>query len=176
MRTDMFKDLSMRIFLGHLVAYVAITLICAAVNLWLTPGTLWFPWVLMGWGIAVATHALALLLRKTHRRERIFIDRKARSFTVHLFAYLAVVLLLFFVNFTVTPKVWWFYWVALGWGAGVLAHGACAFGKRRTRAIPAPPTAQTREALAPRVEAEQSAPSASPKPPRKRAPRPKAKP
>ena len=92
-------------------------------NLWLTPGTLWFPWVLMGWGIAVATHALALLLRKTHRRERIFIDRKARSFTVHLFAYLAVVLLLFFVNLTVTPKVWWFYWVALGWGAGVLAHG-----------------------------------------------------
>ena len=94
MRTDMFKDLSMRIFLGHLVAYVAVTLICAGVNLWLTPGTLWWPWVLMGWGIAVATHALALLLRKTHRRERIFIDKCARSFTVHLFAYVAVVLLL----------------------------------------------------------------------------------
>ena len=149
MRTDMFKDLSMRIFLGHLVAYVAVTLICAAVNLWLTPGTLWFPWVLMGWGIAVATHALALLLRKTHRRERIFIDKCARSFTVHLFAYVAVVLLLFFVNLTVTPKVWWFYWVALGWGAGVIPHGWCAFGKRRPRAIPAPPTAQTREARAP---------------------------
>ena len=57
----------MRIFLGHLVAYVAVILICAAVILWLTPGTLWFPWVLMGWGIAVATHALALLLRKTAR-------------------------------------------------------------------------------------------------------------
>ena len=109
MLTDLSKDLSMRIFLGHLVAYVAVTLICAAVNLWLTPGTLWFPWVLMGWGIAVATHALALLLRKTHRRERIFIDKCARSFTVHLFAYVAVVLLLFFVNLTVTPKVWWFY-------------------------------------------------------------------
>ena len=164
----------MRIFLGHLVAYVVVTLICAAVNLWLTPGTLWFPWVLMGWGIAVATHALALLLRKTHRRERIFIDKCARSFTVHLFAYVAVVLLLFFVNLTVTPKVWWFYWVALGWGAGLIPHGWSAFGKRRTRAIPAPPTAQ-REAPAPRVEAEQAAPSASPKPPRKRAPRPKAK-
>jgi 2TM domain len=146
MRTDMFKDLSMRIFLGHLVAYVAVTLICAVVNLWLTPGTLWFPWVLMGWGIAVATHALALLLRKTHRRERIFIDKCARSFTVHLFAYVAVVLLLLFVNLTVTPNVWWFYWVALGWGAGLIAHGWVAFGKRRTRAIPAPPTTQTREA------------------------------
>ena len=67
----------------------------------------------MGWGIAVATHDLALLLRKTRRRERIFIDRKARAFTVHLFAYVAVVLLLLLVNLTVTPKVWWFYWVAL---------------------------------------------------------------
>jgi len=133
----MFKDLSMRVFLAHLVAFVAGTLICAAINLWLTPGTLWFPWVLIGWGAAVATHAFALLLRKTHRRERIFVDRKARSFAVHLFAYLATVLILLFVNLTVTPKVWWFYWVALGWGAGVIAHGWCAFGKRR-RKPPAP--------------------------------------
>jgi hypothetical protein len=131
----MFKDLAMRVFLAHLAAFVAGTAICAAVNLWLAPDTLWFPWVLIGWGAAVATHALALLLRKTHRRERIFIDRKARSFTVHLFAYLATVLILFFVNLTVTPKFWWFYWVALGWGAGVVAHGWCAFGKRR-RSVP----------------------------------------
>ena len=176
MRTDIFKDLSMRIFLGHLVAYVAVTLICAAVNLWLTPGTLWFPWVLMGWGIAVATHALALLLRKTHRRERIFIDKCARSFTVHLFAYVAVVLLLFFVNLTVTPKVWWFYWVALGWGAGLHPAWLERLRQKTDPRDPCTSTAQTREAPAPRVEAEQSAPSASPKPPRKRAPRPKAKP
>lgn len=128
---EMFEDLSMRIFLAHLVAFVAGTLICAAVNLWLTPGTLWFPWVLMGWGAAVATHAFALLLRQTRRRERIFIDKKVRGFAVHLFAYVAVVLLLFFVNLTVTPKVWWFYWVALGWGAGIAAHGWCALRKRR---------------------------------------------
>jgi hypothetical protein len=145
----MFKDFSMRTFFIHLVAFVTGTLLSAAINLWLTPATLWFPWVLMGWGIAVATHALALLLRKTRRRERIFIDRKARAFTVHLFAYVAVVLLLFFVNLTVTPKVWWFYWVALGWGAGIIPHGWCAFGKKR-KGPPAPAPA---------------------KPPRKRAPR-----
>jgi hypothetical protein len=159
----MFKDLSMRIFLIHLVAFVTGMLISAAINLWLTPGTLWFPWVLMGWGIAVATHALALLLRKTRRRERIFIDRKARAFTVHLFAYVAVVLLLFFVNLTVTPKVWWFYWVALGWGAGIVPHGWCAFGKRKRAPAPAPQH--------PRRQVEAKAPPslAQAKPPRKRA-------
>jgi hypothetical protein len=120
--SDMFKDFSMRIFLVHVTAFVAGVIICAAINLWLTPGTLWFPWALMGWGVAVAVHAFALLLRKTRRRERIFIDPKARASIVHLFAYVAVVLLLAFVNFTVTPKVWWSYWVALGWGIGVAFH------------------------------------------------------
>src|SRR5262245_16881377 len=158
----MFKDLEMRVFLGHLAAFIAGVLICAAINLWLTPGTLWFPWLLIGWGAAVATHALALLLRKTRRRERIFIDRKARSFTVHLFAYLATVLILFFVNLTVTPKVWWFYWVALGWGAGILAHGWCAFGKRR-RSLPV--HAPTKKAEA-HLSKAKSPPKWSPRKPR----------
>jgi 2TM domain-containing protein len=129
----MFNDLAMRLFLIHLAAFVAGTLICAGINFWLTPGTLWFPWVLTGWGAVVATHAFALLLRKTRRRERIFIDKCAQDFAVHLFAYVATVLILLFVNLTVSPKVWWFYWVALGWGAGIAAHGWCAFGKRRRR-------------------------------------------
>lgn len=46
----MFKDLSMRIFLVHLAAFAASVVICATINLWLKPGTLWFPWVLLGWG------------------------------------------------------------------------------------------------------------------------------
>ena len=127
----MFKDLAMRVFLIHLAAFVVVTAGLAAINLWFAPQYPWFIWVLIGWGASVATHALALLLRKTRRRERIFVDRKARSFTVHLFAYVATVLILFFVNLTVTPKAWWFFWVALGWGAGIIAHGWCAFFKRR---------------------------------------------
>ena len=140
----MFNDLPMRIFLVHLVGFLVITAGLAAINLWFTPQYPWFVWVLIGWGAAVATHAFALLLRKTHRRERIFIDRKARSFAVHLFAYLATVLIVFFVNHTVTPKLWWFFWVALGWGAGIVAHGWCAFGKRWPLAVPQAPAAAER--------------------------------
>ena len=169
----MFKDLPMRIFLGHLVAYLAVTLICAGVNLWLTPGMLWWPWVLMGWGIAVATHALALLLRMTHRRELIFIDKCARSFTVHLFAYVAVVLLLLLVNLTVTPKAWWFYWVALGWGAGLIPHAWSAFGRRR-RPAPQPALAaqEARETESPVTKARpQPAPKQTPRKPRSKSPK-----
>jgi hypothetical protein len=127
----MLNDRSMRIFAAHLLAFVAITAISAGLNLWLSPGRLWWPWVLIGWGVAVAIHAFALLLRKTRRRGRIFIDRKARALAVHLFAYVAVVLVLLYVNATVTPKVWWFHWVALGWGVGVGFHGWCAFFRKR---------------------------------------------
>jgi hypothetical protein len=114
----------------HIAAYLVVLGICAALNLWLVPGKLWFHWVAIGWGIGIAAHALGYWLRHTHRRERIFIDPKARCFTVHLFAYVAVVVLLFVVNLTVTPKIWWFYWVALGWGAGIVAHGCCVFFRK----------------------------------------------
>ncbi|MGH6865375.1 MAG: 2TM domain-containing protein [Methyloceanibacter sp.] len=121
----------MRGFIVHLCLFLVGVSALVAVNLWLTPDKLWFAWVLLGWSIGVAAHGLALFLRQTHRRERIFIDPKARGFAVHLFAYVAVILLLFVVNLTVTPNVWWFYWVAFGWGAGIAFHAWCAFGKRR---------------------------------------------
>jgi hypothetical protein len=160
----MFKEASMRIFLLHLVAFVVGTAICAAVNLWFAPGTLWWPWLLIGWGVAVAVHAFALLLRKTRRRERLFVDRKARAFAVHLFAYVAVVLVLLFVNATLTPNVWWFYWVALGWGAGIAFQGWCTFFKRReTR-----PAGEAQRAEVKQVETKPKPPEK--KPERKRAP------
>jgi predicted membrane channel-forming protein YqfA (hemolysin III family) len=166
-----FKDLSMRVFLVHLAAFVVITAGLAAVNLWFAPQYPWFIWVLIGWGAAVATHALALFLRKTHRRERIFIDRKARSFTVHLFAYVATVLILFFVNLTVTPKVWWFYWVALGWGAGVIAHGWCALGKRRPHAPHEAPAVKQVTKSKPQETKRAAAQKRSPGTPRSKSPK-----
>jgi hypothetical protein len=146
---DMVKDLAIRLFLIHLAAVIAGVLTCAAINFWLSPGTLWFPWVALGWGAALATHAFALFLRKTRRRERIFIDRKARSFAVHLFAYVATVLILLYVNLTVTPKVWWFFWVALGWGLGVAFHGWCTFFKKRPRLPSHTPAAPAKVAKRP---------------------------
>ncbi len=117
----------------HAAAYGLGVAVCAGLNLWLAPDRLWFVWVAAGWGIGVAAHALAVWLRRTHRRERVFIDPHARGFAVHLFAYVAVIVLLSIVNVIETPRVWWFFWVALGWGAGVAAHGWCVYGKHRRR-------------------------------------------
>jgi hypothetical protein len=107
-------------------------------------------------------------LRKTRRRERIFVDRKARAFAVHLFAYVAVVLVLLCVNLTLTPKVWWFYWVALGWGAGVAFQGWCTFFRKRNTA-PVPVAAQHKPA-AKQIETKVAPPEAKAKSTRKRAP------
>jgi 2TM domain-containing protein len=133
MSKTVFNDRAMIAFGAHLALFLLVVGAAAALNFYATPDRIWFIWVLAGWGIAVAAHALLLLLQRTHRRERIFIDPKARAAIVHLFAYLAVVLLLFVVNYTATPNVWWFYWVALGWGAGVAAHLWCVFWKHRRR-------------------------------------------
>jgi len=45
------------------------------------------------------------------------------DFRTHLVVFLAVNLLLFAINMLSTPGAWWFYWVTIFWGFGVLMHG-----------------------------------------------------
>ena len=45
-------------FYTHLTVYVLVNLLLATINLLTSPGSLWFYWPLLGWGIAVALHAL----------------------------------------------------------------------------------------------------------------------
>ena len=53
--------------------------------------------------------------------------RKVKSFYVHLTQYLIVISILAVVNLTSYPNYLWFVWPALGWGLGLLAHGAAVF-------------------------------------------------
>jgi len=146
------QDPRTRALVIHLSAYAVVVAICAGINLWLSPDRLWFVWVAAGWGIGIAAHGLAYWLRHTPRRERIFVNPRARGFTVHLFAYLAVIILLFVVNLTATPNRWWFYWVALGWGAGIALHAWLAFG-RGDRAPAKRPAGRAKRKAAPKKPA-----------------------
>ena len=48
----------LRGFYVHLTVYVTVNLGLFLINMLASPGSLWFFWPLMGWGIAVALHAL----------------------------------------------------------------------------------------------------------------------
>ena len=49
-----------------------------------------------------------------------------KGFYIHLFVFVAVILLLAIIN-AATGGPWWVLWVLLGWGIGVLAHGLFVF-------------------------------------------------
>lgn len=47
-------------FYVHLIAFVAVNLLIVAINYRTTPYYLWFTWVLLGWGIGLSCHWLAV--------------------------------------------------------------------------------------------------------------------
>ena len=131
----MSQDHAMRGFVIHLSIFVIVVGLLAALHLYRNPQKIWFIWVLAGWGIGVAAHDLALLMRRSGRQEAIFADPKARGFFIHLFVYLAVNALLIVVNVIYDPDYYWFLFPLLGWGIGLAAHALLVFRERR-RATP----------------------------------------
>lgn len=56
-------------------------------------------------------------------------DRQKRFFT-HLIVFAAVNIGLCALNMYRNPQHLWFFWVAFGWGLGIIAHGVRAFARR----------------------------------------------
>ena len=54
-RVDVLKG-----FYTHLIVYIVINLMLYTINRLTSPDSLWFFWPLMGWGIAVVLHSLAV--------------------------------------------------------------------------------------------------------------------
>jgi hypothetical protein len=65
--------------------------------------------------------------RQEMRASRTPEERQRRFFT-HFAVYAVVVGALAAINLTRNPDHLWFHWVAIGWGIGVIAHAARAFG------------------------------------------------
>jgi transcriptional regulator with XRE-family HTH domain len=53
--------------------------------------------------------------------------RKIRGFYIHLAQYVLVISALTVINLVTHPSKLWFFWPALGWGVGILAHAAATF-------------------------------------------------
>ena len=49
-------------FVIHLCVYAIVNIVLAVINLVASPDYLWFVWPLLGWGIGLACHGLAIFL------------------------------------------------------------------------------------------------------------------
>ena len=49
-------------FYTHLSVYVAVILLLAAINFLTSPGAIWVHWPMLGWGIALVLHGLAVFV------------------------------------------------------------------------------------------------------------------
>jgi hypothetical protein len=58
-----FTEPPLRGFLIHLTVFIVVIVGLAALNLIRNPAHLWFLWVLIAWGIALAVHDLLLLIK-----------------------------------------------------------------------------------------------------------------
>ncbi len=58
--------------------------------------------------------------RYARARRRI---EEIRGFYEHLVIYIAVNLILFGINMLFSPDSFWFFWVTLFWGIGLVIHG-----------------------------------------------------
>ncbi len=53
--------------------------------------------------------------------------RDIKAFYTHAIQYVLVVAIVFVINFILTPEYIWAWWVALGWGIGLVSHGLSVF-------------------------------------------------
>ena len=53
--------------------------------------------------------------------------RRIKGFYIHLAQYVVVISVLAMINLVTHPSKLWFFWPALGWGIGILAHAAATF-------------------------------------------------
>jgi hypothetical protein len=61
-------------FFYHFCAYVGVNIILIIVNLLVTPKVIWFFWPLLGWGIGILAHGLAVYFSAEER-----VRRRART-------------------------------------------------------------------------------------------------
>ncbi len=56
--------------------------------------------------------------------------QQLKGFYIHLTVFIIINIFLFIVNFLTTPGLWWFLFVTLFWGIGLLFHGLSVFSRR----------------------------------------------
>lgn len=113
-----------RRFISHLGAYGGVICFLFIINMITSPDSLWFFWPALGWGLAVAIHAVNIFIPGIERTKtgQMDVGRKYRKtppkfrFYRHLAVYGIVIIFLFIINMITSSSSIWFHWPALGWG------------------------------------------------------------
>lgn len=66
-------------FLVHLTIYLIVNIMLLGINLLTSPGYLWFMWPVMGWGIGIVFHFLAVYVLRGHSLKDRMLERELRN-------------------------------------------------------------------------------------------------
>ena len=67
---------------------------------------------------------------KAHERARRGVN-EIRSFYNHLIVFIMINIFLAIINIVTSPREWWFYWITVFWGFGLVWHGTSLYMKQR---------------------------------------------
>ena len=64
--------------------------------------------------------------QETYNRAKARVE-EIKGFYSHLMSYVGVNVMLIVINLLTSPDKFWFYWVTIFWGFGVVSHGVKTF-------------------------------------------------
>ena len=113
-----FKIRDPRKFHKHIKVYLSVIAFLFIINMLTSPGSLWFYWPALGWGLLLFIHWVNSgkhLDIRYKGKTRLRLNRQVGT-------YLGVIGFLFIINMLTSPGSLWFYWPALGWGFFLFLH------------------------------------------------------
>lgn len=132
-------------FFAHLANYATIIPLLFGINAFTSPDYWWALWPAMGWGVGLASHAIAVFILGTDGLEfdiddtphapaspsspeahrQALIEKRLkdlRDYYRHLAIFVAAMVFMAAVNAVISPSYWWCLLAFFGWGFGVAMH------------------------------------------------------
>lgn len=115
------RSVQMRIWIAHLVLYLAVMFVLLVIDALTVPDTWWVLWPVWGWGIALALHTGYLL---------------GGLLGGHALAFAVTNLGFFIIDAEIVTDSTWFFWPLVSWAIALAAHAFLYFGFAPVKAEP----------------------------------------
>ena len=102
----------------HIWVYLSVIGFLFIINMLTWPGSFWFHWPALGWGLLLFLRWINTDNKNGDRHE----DKTKLRLHKHIGTYLCVIAFLFIINMLTWHGSFWFHWSAMGWGLLLLLH------------------------------------------------------